>query len=745
MTKADEQNGVEAAFRIAFDHSNVYRFGGSSAGAALAGMECPSQVRASLQSALRRGGNRPFLVPFKGASGDLTCWYACAHDGPSVRALRSELEAFIGPSFAYFEDGAVAFPIADPILAALEDNGIAVFRFRAAELRFEERILTRWESYWNLLQHRPVRAERVHQTLAQLRAMLDTALLARNEAVAQAAIAAMRDQHALSAENRAFLQIRIAAAFGRWADILDHRQWAHVVHLRLPPETYGDLWDALYETYLRPIEVTGDASRLLEVYARDVRALAGPLLRGRGKSKRPAALKGLLLDALTRPQPSEALCRELLSAVGPESFGASSAGLIALLANLEPAGGAREAFREMDSERYEQAFALLWPLADSAEVLAAMLRCAKEVADPLLALKIFDRIKGATAAIRQEVLARRARLLGDIEKLAAAAPLVTSEQPTLVPEESVDSEIDVVAHWREIARAELPDRLLNDSDLRDQLRSTMEEHALSEHPAFESLFPIWFEWVVVRSPADARLIPTYQAFIDTLRVRDRFGGSELELVRQAAHRVLFSGPDPNSYRRLVDGLVKIFEGIRAPTAVDWALEISDDLAVASCRDPGVLAQWRSEVFSAAIEFRHRLSAVQIQLLRLLASESNYSLPDGLAVSASSASADIEDPGVRVLLYSLDPEALKRASTVLTTLLPESRFDLNSETDCSTRLKSATRNADWIVFVSAVATHAAYYCIKGALKAESELIQIKGTGTTRIIQAVVERCRAGVAA
>jgi len=41
-----------------------------------------------------------------------------------------------------------------------------------------------------------------------------------------------------------------------------------------------------------------------------------------------------------------------------------------------------------------------------------------------------------------------------------------------------------------------------------------------------------------------------------------------------------------------------------------------------------------------------------------------------------------------------------------------------------------------VFVSGVATHQAFYCIKAALRSDADLLQVEGTGTTRIVERVI---------
>jgi hypothetical protein len=79
------------------------------------------------------------------------------------------------------------------------------------------------------------------------------------------------------------------------------------------------------------------------------------------------------------------------------------------------------------------------------------------------------------------------------------------------------------------------------------------------------------------------------------------------------------------------------------------------------------------------------------------------------------------------------------------MFPQATIDGNGDEVCTPRLLSASGTADWIVFVSAVATHQAFYCIKAALRRDSRLLQVEGTGTTRIVERVVKEFDVGTPA
>lgn len=683
--------------------------------------------------------DRPLLLPFASKQNQRTYWLACAHDELSARSLQDEMTAFIGPSFGEFEfEGAVLSDMEGQIKSKMIQSGLYVVGFFAVTQNFELRVISSWQRYWNLLEQRPERPRQDLRTFHQLRAAFDRALVARNEKDAFATMAALRDQHGLSAENKAFLEVRLHAALGRWDRILSHPQWDDLLKVRLPPETYGDIWDALYETYLAPVEVLGVAEDLIRAFEQNVRILAGSLLKGRGRSRRPAALKGFLLHELSLEQPSVQLCSILLQEMGPGAFGSVSESIDSIVRQLQPKSGLEQAIHEMDLERYEQALVLLLPLPDSIEVLQAQLRCAKEVGNPTQANAAINRINSATAELAEKIRLARPRLLADVEKLATQQIPESALQSPNYAHSPVNTD-DALVYWREMVQSPEATDLLGQPSFVQSLITTIEDVALDSSPLFESLLPIWFDWLIIRcqQPSSA-MVRVYLGFIEALHVRDRAGESEREMIRLASRHALIAGLTPLEYKTLVDRLSSLLSETPSPREISWALDLSDLLLVQPCRDEEIRLRWVTRVLQAAFNVMSRLSEAERYLLEYLAREANFTIPnrvDQVDETILKNRSSIEN---RIFLYSLDTQAIRRAARVLEAIFPKAKIDFNSDETCTTRLKSGSRNADWVVFVSGVATHQAFYCIKGGMRPESTLLQVEGTGTTRIVERVVRQ-------
>jgi hypothetical protein len=730
VSAKERATAVLAAF---FDSPNQFRQTGTD------GEALPDEVVAALRSYERGDLGKPLLLPFRTPGSTVVAWYACAHDDQAWRTLQAELQAFIGPSYAWFDQpGEETLSGGEPVKSFLERHELRVIRFEASKPAYVSHILRRWRTYWSLLARQPARPVLKLRSFAHLRAAFDSALVAKNEKEARACITALRNTHGLTAENRAFLDIRLAAAFARWDEITGHPRLRDLIQVRLPPETFGDIWEALYEVHIRLYEATGKADRLLGAFVDDVQPLAGPLLKGRGRSRRPAVLKCFLLDALSQDRPVAALCADLLSAIGAVGFGAASEEIESRVQALQPRSGYAEAVREIDLERYEQAFSLLWQEDDSVDVLKALLRCAKEIADPARAADVLRRLSSAPESVATQVRADRARLLADVELLAAQVPPTTLQAQLAIPDPKEQAGgPDVLGYWREMVRARDAEELAQNRELVGELIAAVEDHALAETATFESLCPIWFEWLIERSAPLSGLIEVYRGLIESLWVRDRYGESELELIRLATLHTLRAGPRTDQYESLVNQLAKIFVIIRSPATIGWGLDTVDALAAEPCRSPEARMRFVAPVMAAAVEFYSRLEPAQRTLLRLLAQETGYQLP---ALPEDQTTSELPDPAVRALIYSLDRQATERAAKALGKMFPNSRFDTNDDHVCSDRLKNLARAANWILFVANVAKHQAFYCIENERSTRSRLLYAEGTGTTRLIERFINESR-----
>jgi hypothetical protein len=389
----------------------------------------------------------------------------------------------------------------------------------------------------------------------------------------------------------------------------------------------------------------------------------------------------------------------------------------------------------MELERYEQGLALLLPLMDSVEVLQSQLRCVKEIGNPSQARAALERLHKTNSDLAEKVRQSRSRLLSDVEKLSAQdirEPTMPSAQTVL----TVNQSEEMLVHWRELVHSSESASLLVKPNFVQSLIATIEDVALDSSPLFESLLPIWFDWLIIRSQPSSALVNVYLGFVESLHVRDRAGESEREMIHLASRHALIAGLTPVEYKSLIERLTSILPDSPSPREISWALDLSDLLIIQPCRNDEIRLRWLTRVLSAASNNLSRLSEADKCLLDFLAQEANFPIPNRTSLIDESTIGLNVGTVNRIFLYSLDSQAIKRAARVLENIFPRAKIDVNSDETCTPRLRSGSRNADWIVFVSGVATHQAFYCIKAGLRSDAELLQVDGTGTTRIVERVI---------
>lgn len=695
----------------------------------------------SLQASLKRNASgateRGVLFPFRLSESGPTAWFACAASLPMLRALQDELRAFIGPSYVNERpQGRSPDAADDHALPLIEGAGWHAVRFDSASERTDAMVLKLWRLYNELLDRRPRPPAYVPSTFHQLRASFDRALLARDEAGALAVLASLRERFGVSAENRQFLEIRLNVAFERWEAVAANPLLPQLIHLQLPPETYGDVIEALYRARVQEYEGAGTLESLLQRFQKEIVDKVQPLFTTRRTSRRPAVIKAFLLHELLQIEPQAIVCEPLLNALPSGAFGAAHGAvsercmLLAAIPGIEPA---REA---LYAEQFDRAWDLFWSLTDSVEVLRGLIACAREADDPAKTSAVLARLEAADEVPRREVeslsAARLAKLRANYKAPPASTALSTQmERWTGEPDDRF------VERWADYARSVDVGVVLSQVDLVGTAIECLTRLALDEASLFERMYPSWHELFIERAAPSPQWVPLYLEMLEVLRVRDVFQRTEQELIHQLVLAIVESGDDA-SYKSAVDTTTKVFSDIRSPRALSWALDVCDSLSQRRVRDEDARMRLLTQVMQACLEFRSRLDLMQVHQLRLLVEEANLP-PLALSSSASAESAEVtlqDETPYRIAIYSLKESATRRAVEILKSLHPNWVIDTNADHVCTERLKSLAQHADVFVFAWQCSKHSAYYCVKASSRKEN-LVMARGVGTTSLVAAAVE--------
>ena len=115
--------------------------------------------------------------------------------------------------------------------------GGMVYRFAGADAATNTEIGARLTDFGALQDRRPAMVRRASRPVGSIRADFERALLAQDEARAEAMIAELRETGRLNEENLRYLDVRLKAGLGLWPQIArDHWLVATLSDLALPPQ-----------------------------------------------------------------------------------------------------------------------------------------------------------------------------------------------------------------------------------------------------------------------------------------------------------------------------------------------------------------------------------------------------------------------------------------------------------------------------------------------------------------------------
>jgi hypothetical protein len=686
----------------------------------------------------------PLLLPRADAGEEGMTWYACAYNEAHLRGLLAEMRAFIGPTYAHFPSLRATLDPGDLIEFAIDRE----FEGRVLKIvvpeGYCEKVSRQIETYVGLLMKRPSIAAHTVASFTQLRARFDLALLAGNEAAAQEWLNALASRN-LSAENRHFLKIRFYAALGQWSKIVEYPLLPTLINLKLPPETYSDIFEALYTTLLHKAEESQDLEELLKRFDARLFQAYPSLFRTRRHSTRAAVLKGAICRELSLAAPDPQQCLTLLSQLPSGAFPAEIERQIRerckKLQAPDPAVAALEA---LNMEEFERAFELYLGLPPTLEVGCALLRCAREIDDVGDAQKVLALLD--KEGLRDEAAIRSPRMYKHVVELAASeastpqarAQRTAVEQLGWLQSDGETAE-QYVARWREGASSWDPADILSEINCGPKAAAIVEALSIDAPEVFEQVFPLWYRLFVDRVEVpDTRLIPVYLALLATMRVRAAYGDDELTLIKRAAACVLECGAGATVYAAMVDDLHAVLEENRSAYLIDWAIDLADQMLLAACPSAEARLRFLTNVVSLSSQFARRLTPLQIKLTERVAAESELHFSAELAQPRAGEGTPALDVQGRVAIYTLDSGTAQRARAMLMQSYPGLRVDLNHDEVCTTELRNLAKQVDWFVFAWRCATHQAWFCVKASVGDTAKLCWAKGNGAASLAQVVEQK-------
>ena len=704
-------------------------------------------------------GERPrasLILPFV-RGGRVTGWYATTQAASGGYEFGDEINAWLGPTWlSRFER--VADDTADPMAAALRGRFAGtVYRFTGPDETAMRTISARLNDFVALLDRKPKITRTQIRPVGAIRSDFERALLAGDEAQAEAMITELKKTGRLNEENLKYLEVRLSAGLGLWPQIArDHWLIKTLADLALPPQILADLIEALYRTYVEEEEATGDAAAVYDAFSRHIAGPYPKLFASRRGIRAPRVVKAFALYEQLQASPDSTIIDALLGLL-PSGTDTS---LFEVQPRTQPAPApattlddADEAF---DDGQFDRAFEFYLRLPPSRKTLSRLVSCVgtigtDEARDRLLALlQHIDAalIESLTPALAAKIEALRQSQMSD----AAASSVIGTEAAVINPwmrwAEQLQAGRDLAAAERDAQSA--PTRW-DASEIRDSGQLAQKfadiiggldgDAGAVARAAVPQIYASFFPDNVTASPA-AKTIASLLFVL--IAIDETLSRSDLDLLAQLTSLLIEQGLSSADYVSLMGDLEDVQKRIGSYAYLPWSLDVSEALAILPCpSDDARDARLRLflQVLGQAAGFAHRLEPADLLPIETLAKD--YGVSEE-AVTALKRDAETEEAGApsrpdlggkTIGIYTLAEAAGSRAKAALEALFPGCKVVVNSDLVATAQLTSLAKAADLFVFAWKSSSHQAFYCVKDAL-ADKEPIWVPGKGTASILRAVL---------
>jgi hypothetical protein len=658
-------------------------------------------------------------------------------DARTARDTRSQIRAFLGPSYArgrppsaYLPPGAPFTDQVDVLAASAPPQAVLIpTELTEAGLRALDRMLA-------VRERQPQTTTTVPRPLARILRDFEDAIERADVAAAVMLVSEATATGRLSLLNRSLLESRILIASADFAAAVDHAVRHRLPDLRLPGPVEHDLIRACWHRWLaEPFQDGLEAAR--KAYREDVAPQLGGVFRDHRLAASPEArLAWLIHYATIDPIPLAAM---------------------------------REVIAE-SPERERSDLEATLPIQLAAEHGAETIRKLQHAGENAAAYVVASDEPDLEPAVRIDALRRSADRLDDPVRRDKAEAIARKVDATLTPipdtEQAAATSVEGLADiddWGSWLAAlyedpENPDagqvrrrgaqrwtEALGDEDEIEHWAELIE--VLAGEPAFRDAVPQLVRAVLPSGPdADAVARRRQRVLLGlayALSAEPAPGSADLDAIADLTGALLVAGVDSHTYLALAGQIEQLFGRLSAPPRLArWVVDVvgllltspapSEDDREAALR--GIVAP----LLPDAARSRPLVpSEVWAELVELL--EGRQGLEELLGALRGAAQPQEDDAdlfaalqGRSVLLHTLIAAASERARTYLQARVEATVWADDSKV-ASNRLRDRARRAAIVVVASKAAKHAAYDAIKA--EAGERLHYANGKGWSSLVTAV----------
>lgn len=710
----------------------------------------------------------PLVLPFM-KSGEVAYWYATTRTREGGLELAAELQAWLGPTYlADFE--ATPTDASNPNAAAMyRQSGGIVWRFTGNNQLAKICISRRLHDYIGVLRWRPKQIDKPVRPVGSIRADFERALVAKDPTAAERYIVELRETGRLNEENLRYLDVRLSAGLGLWPRIAhDHWLIQTMSDLALPTRILADIIEALYRTYIDPIEATSDVATLLATFETEIGRRYPRIFASRRGIRTPRVVKAFLLFEQLQSRPNREIINELTELLDADDIFRTFR--LPHRSEPEPVGDlALEADEAFDEFQYDRAFALYAALPLSKKIFGRLLTCAQLIDTHEARHRLTMLAKSADRSLIDALTpVMRAKLAAITSSDSMpTTELLASSAENAVPRvgHSVPSALDNWMAWAEqlergedLAGAE---RAL-ETAVTNWTRATFKaavgqcrrfaniignlsgDASVVARRAVPQLLESFFS---EDEPLDAIHKPIAETLFVIVAMDDGLSSVDLEILGQLLNVLLNFGLSSDEYISIIKDLEDVQDRVRSYANFSWSLDICETLAVSPVESQvgrEARLSFFLRILGHAQTFAHRLGPQDLLLVELLAKDFEVHPSSVDALRRVDASGQIHPPpvdlsGKLIGIYTLAEAAGTRAKASLEKIYPGCTVEVNSDLVATDKLRNLARTADLFVFAWKSSSHAAFYCLKEALPT-GDPIWATGKGSASIVRAVVENLR-----
>jgi len=720
--------------------------------------QAADQVRQWLALLSESRQDAPLILPFV-RGGTIRGWYATTQGRSGGYELREEINAWLGPTWlSRFER--VPVDTRDPMAAVLLGRfGGTVFRFTGADEVAMKAISARLSEFAEVVARRPQEKRTRVRPVGAIRSDFERALLAGDISQAEAMIGEFKQTGRLNEENLRYLEVRLSAGLGLWPEIArDRWRIKTLADLALPPQVLSDLIEALYRTYIDPVEATGVAEAVRDAFARELLAPYPKLFASRRGIRSPRVIKAFVLYEQLQRNPDPNIIDELLSLL-PAGTNAS---LFQPLPSAEPTPSPTttlsEADEAFDDGQFDRAFEFYLRLPYSRKTLRGLVSCVGTIGtddarDRLLA--VVDNVEPELIESLAPAVQTKIESLAQertTEASSSDVPKQKNVNPWMRWAEQLQAGDNLAAAERDVQSAptnwdatEVREDLQLAKKFADILSGLNGEASAIARSAVPQVTASFFPDEIKPSPAAKPIASLLLLFI---AIDEALSKTDLDLLAQLTVILIEQGLSSDEYVSLIGDLEDVQKRIGSYAYLSWSLDICESLAILPCpSDAARDARLRffMQVLGQAAGFSHRLTDVDLPPLEMLAKD--YGVADD-SVAGLKRVAVSDDPNPRskpdlkgktIGIYTLAESAGTRAKIALEDLFPGCQVVVNSDLVATAQLTSLAKTADIFVFAWKSSSHQAFYCVKDA-RVGNSFIWAPGKGTASILRAIFEHLR-----